>query len=326
MADPRTLAPSECTLEAWKTRLVETHPELRGDLLDRALLLLSVHADREQWYSEDAPRAKADDVEQSLAAWEELRAVLEPAIPHMAPLYEYAWHPLTALMASARMIWLWFEMRAVGPLLERTASTAESKMTPTALWLVPANEMNGSHERGSGLYLNAQYPHLHWFFLGEIAEASDDPARALPYFERFLRKEPDFAPLCDFALDEYFYYLRRYLPSSIDAYRRAGLAAEALDRDELAEALYRKAFTRRHTHQTPFIELAALCRKQGRLEEAARLELERAETLAHGYTRLRKAFDLPHVFTGIAQRFTDLDDSAMARHCERRADEVRRTY
>jgi len=326
MADPRTLAPSECTLEAWRTRLLATQPNLDADELARALTLLSVHADRERWYSEDSPTTKASDVERYLAAWERLEAVLERAFPNMAPLYEYSWHPLTALMASARMIWLWYEMPAVAPLLERTASTAATLKTPSGLWVVPTVSLSNSDGEGSGLYLSNQFPHLHWFFLGEIAEAGSAPARSLDHFERFLRSEPDYAPLCDFVLDEYFYYRKRYLPSSIDAHRRAGLAAEALGLDAQAEAHYRKALTLRHTHQTPFLELAALCRKQGRTEEAARLELERAETLAHGYSTLRKQFELPRAFASVAQRFTELGDSAMARHCGRRGDEVRSTY
>lgn len=57
-----------------------------------------------------------------------------------------------------------------------------------------------------------------------MARAVARPRQALAWFERFLEFEPRFAPLCDYALDDEFYYLKRYLPSSVEALKRAARA------------------------------------------------------------------------------------------------------
>ncbi|MCA9660068.1 MAG: hypothetical protein KC486_17115 [Myxococcales bacterium] len=318
------------SLEELSASLCERAPEVEAARVDLALGLLRLPLDRQRWYSECYPVAEADEAAAALAEWRSLAPVIEPLLISERPAYEYSWHPLPALIIASQFLWHWWELREAAPLLERAIDLAEAAKTPDGLIIQGRERIAGEvagDRWGDHPYSDPRFYPIGWYFLGEIAEAEGRPADALAWYERFIAAEPDFAPLADFELDEWFFYGKRYPPNTVEACRRAGRCAEAIGDEGRARRLYAFGLSLRRSRFSPLRERAALRRREG--DEAAALadELAYLDGLLAGYQASLRELGLFERYLELAARCAEVGESCLEEQAKRSAVEaLRRTF
>lgn len=305
----------------FQTALRERHPDISEPTIDDALALLEIPHERKIWHSENYPTTKPERAAVCLAAWLSIADQLEPLLISEASTYEYDWHPLDRLIVASQFMWHWYELREAEPLIERVVNFAGSAMTPSELYLMPRTTIQHDIDEASlhEVYLSARHFHTCWYYLAEIAEARDDPEIALDRYERFLFAEPEFAPLEPLARDEWFYYLRRFVPNSVEACRRAGLCAERLGRVARARELYDYALSLRFTRFSPLRERAALRMAEGRREQAMLDELAYLDGLGIAYGESLADREMFERYLELGERFDAEGMPVHARLCKLQA-------
>ncbi|MEZ4381541.1 MAG: hypothetical protein R3A79_09345 [Nannocystaceae bacterium] len=318
------------SLEELSAAVRERAPEIDAARVDAALRLLRLPLDRQRWYSECYPVAEAHEAAAALAEWQALAPIIEPLLVSERPAYEYSWHPLPALVIASQFLWHWWELREAAPLIERALELVSTASTPGGLTIQSFTQIAGeiSGDRfGDDPYSDAKFYAMSWYFLGEIAEAEGRPKDALAYYERFIVQEPDFAPLADYELNEWFFYAKRYPPNTVEACRRAGRCAEAIGEEGRARRLYAFGLSLRRCRFSPLRERAALRRREGDEAGALADELAYLDGLLASYEVSLRELQLFERYLELASRCAEAGERGLDEQAKRSAVEaLERTY
>lgn len=275
-------------ISSWLKKLFQERKDytsLQKKELKEAFGLFTVVHDRYTFHSENSLLTKPDKVSHYLSLYYKYEADFESICRTEKPTYTYAYHPLSELVLFAQFAWFYYELPNSKALLEKMWQLISELHTSNGLVIFHTKQLRSLQFNILGednlydAYISPYYASKILFYLAEIAELEGHWEKAVIYYQQFMLIENDFSPRCDFKKDEYYYYLRSYLPNVPEAWKRIGKVYLREGMRLKAKNCFEYALKFPYTQFSPFFELADMMDEVGRYHEAFHLRMDYLSTL-----------------------------------------------